>query len=379
MKVGVLTLPLHSNYGGNLQALALMSAIRDLGHEPILIARDKNRHPAWKIPLVLAKRTLMRARGKNVSIGAGIFDRADRARIEVHSSAFIKRYIQPQTQRYTSSTELRQAALAETIDAVVVGSDQVWRPEYAPSIADYFLGFLPKEKSVRRISYAASFGSAQWTYSDADTRVCRSLAQRFDAISVREDSAVELCQSHLGVRAAHVVDPTLLIDPSNYLNIAGVKAPTLGRGVLVYVLDRAREKVQIVDAVCASLNQVAFSVNSRTEDLGAPLSERVAPPTEDWLRGFCEADFVVTDSFHACVFAIIFNKPFIVYGNRSRGLGRFESLLRMFDLESRLVTDSGGDVARIVRDPICWDKVNECMKKQRAIGLEFLAIALRGK
>lgn len=377
MKVGVLTLPLHSNYGGNLQALALMSVLRDIGHEPILIARDKNRHPLWKVPLVLGKRILMRARGKKVSIGAGIFDHADRARIEVHSSAFIDRYIQPQTSRYTSSMGLSQARLDESLDAVVVGSDQVWRPEYAPSIADYFLGFLPPEKKILRISYAASFGSADWTYSAADARICRNLAQRFDAISVREDSAIEICESHLGVSATHVVDPTLLVDPSLYLNIAGMERPTSGRGVLVYVLDQAREKIDVIEGVCASLKQAAFSVNSRTEDLSAPLSERVAPPTEDWLRGFCEADFVVTDSFHACVFAIIFNKPFIVYGNRSRGLGRFESLLRMFNLESRLIIDGRGELAHIAREPICWEAVNECMKKQRAIGLEFLATALR--
>ena len=61
------------------------------------------------------------------------------------------------------------------------------------------------------------------------------------------------------------------------------------------------------------------------------------PSVEFWLQQFEDAEFVVTDSFHACVFSIIFGKEFIAYGNKNRGLSRFTSLLRMFGLEDRLI------------------------------------------
>jgi exopolysaccharide biosynthesis predicted pyruvyltransferase EpsI len=61
------------------------------------------------------------------------------------------------------------------------------------------------------------------------------------------------------------------------------------------------------------------------------------PPLEKWVRGFMDADFVVTDSFHACIFSIIFNKPFVVVGNAKRGMSRFESLLSMFSLQDHLL------------------------------------------
>lgn len=81
-----------------------------------------------------------------------------------------------------------------------------------------------------------------------------------------------------------------------------------------------------------------FSVNNPYEaDENKPLEDRIKPSVETWLRGFFDAELIVTDSFHACVFSIIFKKQFIVVGNKSRGMSRFESLLKMFGLEDRLV------------------------------------------
>lgn len=80
-------------------------------------------------------------------------------------------------------------------------------------------------------------------------------------------------------------------------------------------------------------------MNSKVENKKAPLQERIQPSVEQWLRGFYDAEFVVTDSFHACVFSILFNKPFIAIENEDRGTSRFTSLLSMFGLKDRLITD----------------------------------------
>ena len=82
-------------------------------------------------------------------------------------------------------------------------------------------------------------------------------------------------------------------------------------------------------------HRVGTEVLVGTKD--APLEQRIVPPIEEWLKGFRDADMVLTDSFHGCVFSILFRKPFIVLGNVGRGLSRMESLLRMFHLESHLL------------------------------------------
>ncbi len=117
-----------------------------------------------------------------------------------------------------------------------------------------------------------------------------------------------------------------------------------------------------------------FRVNSRVEDINAPLAERVQPPVEQWLRGFIDSRFVITDSFHACVFSIIFNKPFIAVTNRGRGVSRFRSLLSMFGLESRLLDEEASpDVQALVSGGIQWDEVNGRLSRYRDMSMDFLA------
>jgi len=128
------------------------------------------------------------------------------------------------------------------------------------------------------------------------------------------------------------------------------------------VLDESPEKAVLIDRLSRREGLTPFRANSRMEEKDAPLEERVQPPVEQWLRGFRDARMVVTDSFHACVFSILFHKPFVVVGNRRRGLARMESLLVMFGLEDRLCFE----------DSLCsdlkgidWDRVDEKLEVWR--------------
>ena len=98
------------------------------------------------------------------------------------------------------------------------------------------------------------------------------------------------------------------------------------------------------------------------------------PPVEQWLRSFRDSSYVITDSFHACVFSILFHKQFIVIGNQSRGLARFHSLLSLFGLEDRMVIENL-DVSLCDR-PIDWDRVDTILKKWREFSKSFLEKAL---
>lgn len=107
--------------------------------------------------------------------------------------------------------------------------------------------------------------------------------------------------------------------------------------LLNYILDETHEKCQLVNDITKERGLTAFRVNSKVESEHASLKERIQPPVEQWIRGFYDAEFVVTDSFHACVFSILFGKPFVVIGNKERGMARFKSLLDMFCMEYRLI------------------------------------------
>ena len=105
--------------------------------------------------------------------------------------------------------------------------------------------------------------------------------------------------------------------------------------------------------------------NTKAEDCNAPLCMRIAPPVEEWLNGLYNSDFVVTDSFHGCVFSILFNKPFIVYGNRQRGLDRFTSILDFLDLSDTLICSEGDFNKKLIEKSFNWIEINNKLESQR--------------
>lgn len=379
MKIGILTLPLHTNYGGNLQAYALMSILKELGHEVYLIDRKKDRIAIKDVPITVIKRFV----GKYILRRPGIElfkEYAEEQQLKIlgkRTKFFLDKYVQPKTKAFYSSLMLHRNIENYQFDAIIVGSDQVWRPRYTPNIFDYFLGFLSRESSTRRIAYAVSFGTDEWTFNNQETIGCAGLLQKFNYVGVREDSGVILCQDKFSTPATHVLDPTMLIEESYYTKLfTPSDADKLGKKLLVYVLDENADKTRVINHIAERYNLEVSRVNSEIENKSIPLKNRVAPPTEEWVKGFYEASFVVADSFHACAFAIIFNKPFVIYGNPKRGLTRFTSLLKMFELEERLIIDSSMLSDKLMNTPINWERVNDLLREYRINSKAFLENAL---
>lgn len=194
----------------------------------------------------------------------------------------------------------------------------------------------------------------------------------FDAVSVREENGVKLCKQYFEVDAIHVLDPTMLLDANDYIELFKQKQTPKSRGNLLnYVLDETDEIKNLIQKVASENKMIPFAVNNPYEnDDTKPLNQRIKPSVETWLRGFYDADFVITDSFHACVFSIIFKKQFIVVGNKERGMARFASLLKMFGLEERLV-DEKFDIKTL--QPIDYDKVYNLYGQLRERSLHFLS------
>jgi hypothetical protein len=109
--------------------------------------------------------------------------------------------------------------------------------------------------------------------------------------------------------------------------------------------------------------------NSRTEDPNAPLEQRIQQPVENWLSAFAKASLVITDSFHACVFSILFHKQFVVVGNKDRGLARISSLLAMFRLTGRFINNPK-DYHEL--PAIDYDKVDSMLVSKRKEAMEYL-------
>ena len=374
MKIGVLTLPLHNNFGGILQAYALQQVLISLGHNAVLI--DKSKYASlgsWykKYPIYL-KRTIHKyLLRKDIIVRADVEQNRIPRTIAKNTDRFIDKHIKRiLTKDFTNIAK-------RDFDAIIVGSDQIWRPKYFfSSIENAYLDFA-KEWDIKRIAYAASFGTEEWEYNDAQTANCAALLKRFNAVSVRESSAVGLCKEKLGVKAEHVLDPTMLLEKERYIKLFAEAKTAKSKGNLFcYILDESTEKNVIINTISEEKGVTPFYVNSRYENPDAPLEERIQQPVVKWLRAFYDAEFIITDSFHACVFSIIFNKPFIVYGNKERGLARFESLLRIFGLQERIAT-SPDEIYRIANKAIDWDSINGIHREWKEKSISFLTDSLQ--
>lgn len=375
-KIGLLTLAPLFNYGGILQAYALQKVLKDKGYKVWVIDRRRDRMKTWRVPLSIVKRALLKYLfSKNVEIFLENANEKKLNTICTYTNKFIKQNIHPITPPVFSTRELKRLGKKYSFDIYVVGSDQVWRPKFAQNIGDFFLKFA--HKKAKRIAYSASFGTDEWEYDDKQTKLCGELLRKFDAVSVREESAIGLCKSKFGVEALHTLDPTMLLEVEDYIRLLEVSGTTKKHDqLLVYFLTMSETKQQLITTTKDILNLVPFKVNTSTEDANAPIKERIAPPVEQWLRALYEAKYIITDSFHGTVFSILFNKPFIVYGNKRRGMARFISLLNMFGLEKRLIVSITELNEERILEPINWDNVNEILFKKRKESIRFLNTAL---
>ena len=377
MKIGIVTLPLHANYGGILQAYALQTVLKRMGHSVALIDRTLywGAGPVRRT-LVYANRLLKMALGKKIDFFRE--RKADELRRipRQYTDIFIGKHIRRRSVVRYSQVRRRD------YDAIVVGSDQVWRPLYFENtIGNAFLAFTQGWK-IGRIAYAASFGTDTWEYTPEETEECSRLAKSFDAVSVREESGIALCRKYLGVDAVQTLDPTLLLQKDDYdvlVDTCPEEARCFpGPAVVCYILDRSPEKMAVARNLSESLRMKSVSINSRYEDHSAPAEERIQPPVEYWLRQIRDAGFVLTDSFHACVFSIIFRKPFAVIGNEGRGMARFTSLLSEMGLTDRLIRPdiSAEALASLAKSAIDYDAVHAALAKLQRESLSFLETAL---
>ncbi len=373
MKIGILTQPLHTNYGGILQNYALQKALKNMGHEVWTIDRDFY-VPGYRKFASIVKRMLLNLFNRNAPIRVWP-NKKEEEIITQYIRAFIKSNIQS-TEKITSTKQLTRLHQKYTFDAYVVGSDQVWRPKYSPCLTNYFLDFVEDDHEIIKIAYAASFGVDEWEFTQEQTKECARLAKQFHAISVREDSAIGLCKKYLGVDAVHLLDPTLLLNKEDYLSLISNVSTTPSKGNLfVYILDKDENKTNIVNEVAKHKNLTPFELLAKQFLIEASKSEIkkcICPPIEQWLRAFVDAEFIITDSFHGTIFSIIFEKPFLVISNKKRGKSRFNSLLKMFQLEERMINENDEFNFSILDKKINYDNIYAILWEKRQMSIIFL-------
>lgn len=249
--------------------------------------------------------------------------------------------------------------VAETLDLIVVGSDQVWNPDFRMGT---WIDFLQFAKDQQRVAYAASFGVESLPMEVENCfRIGLNGIQR---LSVREESGARLVRQLTGREVPVVLDPTLLVSADQWERIVrDVQLPVSGEYILEYFLDNSDspERTMIRLAAEAALLQIVDLNDRRRDDVWdiCPLQ------FVDMIR---HAHMVVTDSFHAVVFSILFKVPFYT---RDRGNmnTRISNLLDVAGIEPRPLTAFTG--IHVTND-IDWSAVANRLNTERRRSLACL-------
>lgn len=357
MKVNIITFHFVLNYGAVLQAYALSECLKSMGHDveftdyqPDRIARQYQwkwkycgLHPTNFIYLLLQKR-FNHFRSTNLKLSNRL---------------------------YRSLEELM--AHPPKADVYICGSDQIWNPEITGLDSAYFLDFGSKD--VKRIAYAGSFGKTELTAEQRQQ--VKQYVSGLNYLSVRETSGAELINTICGRRAEYVVDPTLLID-----NYDSITEPCQAKEGYVLVINLQNNTLldRTADFVSRELNLPKVVLNNYSLRLWEQRGKRLFPGPGGYLGLIKHASFVVTNSFHGIVFAIVFKKPFLatsLSGDKTQRNSRITGLLKVAGLSDCFVdVFSEKRIKGLIATPTEWAFVKSKVDHLREESLRFLKTSL---
>lgn len=361
MKIGVLTFhfPENKNFGASLQSYAVIKML------------EKINCKAELIDLNLLKITL-RSKIKRLILLKDIEDRIVGKNFFDYSKKFLKKgkYLKFLSQLKTLNNEYSD---------FLVGSDQVWRVVWFKRVAShYFFDFVDNNK--KKIAYAASFGVDYWEGTPELTEKIKSLIKRFDSISVREESGIDICKDTFGIdNVVCVLDPTLMISKEDYQPILDdwkdknhLKKKYIAHMLLDDTKDLKDGSKKIADYLKAEINYIK---GKSIKILGKEIT--FYNKVSQWLTYLKDAELVITDSFHCTVFSLIFHKKFVVVANPVRGVARLETLLGKVGLKDRFFTNIEAVMKSGILDKdIDYNEVDEKLEVHRKYSMEFLKKAL---
>ena len=367
MKVAILTLRIHSNFGYLMQLYALQKVIQRLGHDPYTFyIKEENPSFKAKVKEVIFNMYMKYIKKEKVSVFKKWITDDERKVLDKNTWSFVNSNIQ--LTEYLKTPQEFYSFDTTKYDAYIVGSDQVWREPYSIDLPLYFFSFL--RKGQKRMSYAASFGKSDINeYSASLKERCKQLIKDFTLVTVREKDGVDICLNEFGIDAKQVVDPTLLLPLKEYMGLASKgKKHNNGKPYLfTYILDPDSDRWDIINQFAQE--EVLDVINILPPKMATnikSLEDYVYPHVCDILSGFANASYVITDSFHASVFSIIFKRQFSVFPNKKRGNSRIISLLSDYGITNRLIS------TEILKETIDYNSLETSISDKIELSLGYI-------
>lgn len=351
MKIGTITFHWGINYGAVLQAYALQQYLKQNQYDTEII-----NYIPFRVKLI---QTIIRV--KNLKISEFVKEK--------RINRFRKQCLNLSRKTYYTNSSLIKKC--HDYGVYICGSDQIWNESFAlfaegrPTLS-YYLNFVKTDKT--RISYATSFGTNK--LSPKVINLVKPELKKFKNISVRENTGKAIIQD-MGFQATLVVDPTLLLEREPYENLIENKRIKEQYQLFSYILHKNQTTANAInDYVFDKYFNKSVDKKYNQEPIGII----------EWLYNVKNSRFVLTNSFHGAIFAIIFHKSFIVIPvEGSKMNDRITTLLSSVGLENRIIDRfNENEIDKLMKETIEWEQVDSKVQQLRKSSVEFLQKALEG-
>ena len=363
------------NYGAVLQAYALQIWLKQEGYESDVLRIDRGASDSQK------KRTAPPARKIKQTCWQKIKKQLTRAVLFLRRrkfDAFSRSHMNISDRIYSD------ADIGETnqqYDAFIAGSDMIWYFNF--SCDSLFLNFVSDRHL--KIAYAACIGTDK--IEEAYMRYMIPLLERFDFISVREQTSVQLLSGRVQQKVHCVLDPVFLLPREHWVNMCK-KSRKKKEYILVYLLGYSKDTHRLVQSLseklCIKPVVIAFGTMRLNRAVMLIKGKKIvaASPIE-FLTLMKNAKYVITDSFHGTLFSIIFHKSFCAVPRKDRN-EQPQMGLRLYDILGRVgledrIQQSLEDVLRVLYSEVDYEAVEKRLEKERTHSIDFLKEALKGK
>lgn len=361
MRIGIITFHCSYNFGSALQAWALKRVLEERGHQVSVIDYRGKDYDQYR---------LIRADSPRSLLSSAVFFASNRRRRSSFES-FISGQLNL-TKRYGVNDEERMALeLPALFDCFVCGSDQIWNLDCTEGpVGPYFLNFAG---NARRVAYAASLSHLSFDnryFGPEERDRIAGWLKRFSAVSVREASTAPIYQPLCSQRIETCLDPTLLLNAVDYGEIVAPVSEAR-ETLFVYMLERNDGLIRYAGSLARKMGLSVSYVSKRRLDFGVPARNFYGIGPSEFLGIIQGCSAVVTNSFHATVFSLLFGVPFQTFATNKSG-SRMKELLVALDAEDNLIDGTASSEPCAVSG----ENLSHHLEKMRAGSKAFLDRAL---
>ncbi len=365
-KVGIITTFRQPNWGSVLQAYALQKTIEKVGHKVILLDYLPERYTN-KGKLKRLKNKSEKLKNPLLCLIAKILIYPSYIKKNRIFKQFLSKYLHLTENTFATNDEAKQLNI--DADIFCTGSDQVWNSHWNEGVDEtLYLGFAPKGKLC--FSYAASIGLSD--ISQEEKKEISKLLDKYEYISVRENTGVEIIHSIGRPDAYLTLDPTLLLSKSEWNEMSG-KITFNSKYVLTYNLHHDDRIDRYAQLLAKKYDLKVRNITYNWHDIVRKGHLEWCPPVENFLALIKNAEYVIADSFHATVFSIVFERPFVTITPEVAS-SRISSLLDMFEISEHNINTF--EDTSLIETPIDYKKVKAKLDIERQKSLSYIQKAL---